>query len=62
MHTRDDHVEAREEVLVAVEGAVFEDVDLDASEDAKGREPLVELVEDVELLAAAARVTGRARP
>ena len=51
MHARDDDVERREQVEVLVEAAVLEDVDLDAGEDAERRELLVELGDDVELLA-----------
>ena len=55
MHTGDDDVELGEQVVVLVEGPVVEDVDLDAGEDAEGRELLVEAGDDVELLARDAR-------
>ena len=47
----DDHVELREQVRLLVERAVVEDVDLDAGEDAERRQLLVELGDDLELLA-----------
>ena len=53
VHARDDDVELREQLVVLVEGAVLEDVDLDAGEDAERRELLVERVDQVELLAQA---------
>ena len=51
VHARDDDVDAREQLLELVERAVVEDVDLDAGEDAERRELLVQLGDDVELLA-----------
>ena len=45
-----DDVESGEQVVVAVERAVFEDVDLDAGEDPERREVGVQPVEHVELL------------
>ena len=42
VHARDHDVDAREQLLVLVERAVVEDVDLDAGEDAERRELLVE--------------------
>ena len=62
VHARDDDVEPREQLVLLVERAVVEDVDLDAGEDAERRELLVELVDDVELLAEPLRARGRARP
>ena len=40
VHAGDDDVEPGEQVVVAVERAVLEDVDLDAGEDAERRERL----------------------
>ena len=51
MHARDDDVDAAEQLFRSVERAVFEDVDLDAGEDAERRHLLVQLRDDVELLA-----------
>jgi len=51
VHARDHDVELGEEVVVLVERAVLEDVDLDAGEDAERCELGVERVHDVELLA-----------
>ena len=47
----DDDVELGEQVLVLVERAVLEDVDLDAGEDAERRQLLVERGDLVELVA-----------
>ena len=51
-----DHVEPLQQVLVLVEGAVLEDVDLHAGEDAEGGQLLVELGDDIELLQQAVTV------
>src|SRR5487761_959065 len=51
MHACHYDVELREQVRLLVERAVFEDVDLDAGEDPKRREPFVDAAHDVELLA-----------
>ena len=53
VHAGDDDVELREEIGLLVEGAVLEDVDLDAGEDAEGRQLFVEGGDDLELLAQA---------
>jgi hypothetical protein len=50
VHARDHDVDAREHLVVVVERAVLEDVDLDAREDAERRELLVERRDDLELL------------
>ena len=42
---------ALEQVRLLVERTVLEDVDLDAGQDAKRREPFVDIAHDVELLA-----------
>ncbi len=71
VHAGDDDVEAGQQLGLLVEAAVLEDVDLDAGEDAERRHLLVDLVDDVELLAQAigaepvgdgepGRVVGRA--
>ena len=62
VHARDDDVELGEQLVVLVERAVVEDVDLDAGEDAERRELLVELVDDVELLAQPLGGRARGRP
>ena len=51
VHARDHHVDAGQQLLVLVERAVFQDVDLDAGEDPERREVVVERVHDLELLA-----------
>ena len=61
VHARDDHVDAREQLLVLVERAVVEDVDLDAGEDAERREILVELRRRLRAARAADRPTSRSR-
>ena len=61
VHARDDDVELGEQLVLLVERAVLEDVDLDAGEDAERRELLVQRVDDVELLAQPLRARGRAR-
>ena len=50
VHAGDDDVEPLEQVEVLVEGAVLEDVDLHAGEDAERGQLLVHLVDLVELL------------
>jgi hypothetical protein len=47
---RDNHIEEGEQLLVLVERTIFEDVDLDAGQDAKGRDPLVQLHHHAKLL------------
>ena len=59
---RDDDVELGEQLVLLVEGAVLEDVDLDAAEDAQRRQLLVEPVDEVELLAQPVGARARARP
>ena len=51
VHARDDDVELGEQLVLLVERAVLEDVDLDAGQDPERRQLLVELGDDVELLA-----------
>jgi hypothetical protein len=51
VHAGDDDVELGEQIVVLIQRAVLEDVDLDAGEDPERRELLVEVVHDVELLA-----------
>ena len=60
---RDDDVEAVEQLRLLVERAVVVDVDLDAGQQAE-RAPssLVDLGDDVELLAQPLRPTARSRP
>ena len=48
---RDDDVELRQQLVLLVERAVVEDVDLDAGEHPERRQPLVELGDHAELLA-----------
>jgi hypothetical protein len=55
VHRRDDDVELGEAVVCEVHGAVRPDVALDPGEDAKGRQPLVRLVD---LVALAADIVG----
>src|SRR3546814_16096231 len=50
VHARHDHVETLEHVLVLVERAVLEDVDLDAGEDPERSQLLVQALDLVELL------------
>ena len=50
VHAGHHDVEFAEEVEVAVEGAVLEDVDLHAGQDAERCELLVQVVDEVELL------------
>ena len=50
VHAGHDHVEAGQHVVVVVERAVLEDVDLDAGEDAERRQALVQRGDFVELL------------
>ena len=59
---RHHDVESREQVLVLVEGAVFEYVDFDPGEDPERRELLVELFDLFELVAQPALRRDRARP
>ena len=51
VHAGDNDVESCEQILLLVERAVLEDVDLDAGEDAERRQLFVELGDDLELLA-----------
>ena len=51
VHAGHDHVESGQQLLVLVERAVLQDVDLDAGQDSERRELLVELGHHVELLA-----------
>ncbi len=44
-----------EQVVLAVQGAVFEDVDLNAAEDAERRQPLIQLRDHLQLLPQAFR-------
>ena len=62
VHARDHDVELGEQVVVLVEATVFEDVDLDAGEDAERRELVVEPRDHLELLAQPLGVEARARP
>src|SRR3546814_13276411 len=50
VHARHDHVETLEHVLVLVERAVLEDVDLDAGEDPERSQLLVQALDLVDLL------------
>ena len=61
MDAADDDIEAVEDVVVLVEGAVGEDVALDAGEDAEGRHDGVDLLDQEELLTPGARGSGRWR-
>ena len=61
VHARDDDVELGEQLFFLIECAVVEDVDLDAAQDPQRRELLVQLVDQVELLAEALRAQARAR-
>jgi hypothetical protein len=49
VHARDDEVELRQEVLLLVEGAVVEDVDLDAVQQPERLHELVGLRDDLPL-------------
>ena len=49
VHTGDHHVEPAEQLLVAIEGAVLEDVDFDAGEDAKRSQLGVQGLDHLEL-------------
>ena len=57
----DDDVESAEHVVVVVERAVLEDVDLDAGEDAERRQLLVELGDVGQLLLQSLPARGRGR-
>ena len=57
VHAGDDDVELGEQVVVLVEAAVVEDVDLDAGEDAERRELLVEVARPPRAALAAARAS-----
>ena len=50
MHARDDDVDAGEHVVVVIERAVVEDVDLDPGQDPERCELLVQRRDDVQLL------------
>ena len=62
VHAGHDHVELREQLVVLVERPVLEDVDLDPGEDPERRQLVVQVADDLELLAQALGVRVRGRP